>query len=200
LFSNQGIFDPMWQAKTEFNVNRNQLKLRVELNNVALTYQAVVQLWRDSCVFRTFFAATLRDAPFAAFRWETPALCLSSRAQVFECMLIDAPELLVAPNSQPFAAHFRGAASADVVSFSNLRKDALLVVPTAHAQALNYAHLAAFLRHAPMPQQDRFWQVVGEQLSARLSHVPVWLNTAGAGVAWLHMRLDSSPKYYRYYL
>jgi hypothetical protein len=190
----------MWQAKTERNANQKQLKLHIEQGGETLTYQTVVQLWRDSCGFRTFFAATLQDAPFAAFRWETPALCLNNRAQVFECMLIDAPELLVAPDSQAFASHFRGAASADVVSFSNLRKDALLVVPTPHAQALNYAHLAAFLRHAPLPQQDRFWQVVGEKLAARLSHVPVWLNTAGAGVAWLHMRLDSSPKSYRYYL
>jgi hypothetical protein len=190
----------MWQAKTELNANRKRLQLRVELKNNPLTYQAVMQLWRDSCAFRTFFAAALRDAPFAAFRWETPGLHLHNRQQAFECMLIDAPELLVAPDPHTFASHFRGAARADVVSFSNLRKDALLVVTTPHVQALNYAHLAVFLRTAPLPQQDRFWQVVGEQLCTRLSHVPVWLNTAGAGVAWLHMRLDSSPKYYRYYV
>jgi hypothetical protein len=190
----------MWQAKTEFNANRKQLKLRIELSTEQLTYQELVQLWRDSCTFRTFFASVLRDAPFAAFRWETPALCLNNRQQEFECMLIDAPELLAPPDPHTFAAYFRGAQSGDVVSFSNLRKDAILVAPTPHSQALNYAHLAAFLRYAPMPQQDRFWQVVGEQLSARLSHMPVWLNSAGAGVAWLHMRLDRAPKYYRYYL
>ena len=27
---------------------------------------------------------------------------------------------------------------------------------------------------------------------------PLWLNTSGAAVAWLHVRLDSSPKYYRH--
>jgi len=28
--------------------------------------------------------------------------------------------------------------------------------------------------------------------------VPTWLSTAGGGVAWLHVRLDTRPKYYRY--
>jgi hypothetical protein len=33
-------------------------------------------------------------------------------------------------------------------------------------------------------------------MAARLSARPVWLSTAGAGVAWLHVRLDDRPKYY----
>ncbi len=32
----------------------------------------------------------------------------------------------------------------------------------------------------------------------RVSRKPVWLNTAGGGVAWLHVRLDDRPKYYGY--
>jgi Family of unknown function (DUF6940) len=27
---------------------------------------------------------------------------------------------------------------------------------------------------------------------------PVWLSPAGAGVSWLHLRLDDQPKYYGY--
>ena len=27
---------------------------------------------------------------------------------------------------------------------------------------------------------------------------PVWMSTSGAGVSWLHIRLDSRPKYYQY--
>jgi hypothetical protein len=30
----------------------------------------------------------------------------------------------------------------------------------------------------------------------RVSAKPVWLSTAGGGVAWLHVRLDDRPKYY----
>jgi NADH:ubiquinone oxidoreductase subunit len=32
----------------------------------------------------------------------------------------------------------------------------------------------------------------------RVGEQPVWLSTAGMGVAWLHVRLDDRPKYYGY--
>ena len=32
----------------------------------------------------------------------------------------------------------------------------------------------------------------------RVNEIPVWLSTAGGGVAWLHVRLDDRPKYYSY--
>ena len=35
-------------------------------------------------------------------------------------------------------------------------------------------------------------------MQRRLSAKPVWLSTAGAGVSWLHVRLDDRPKYYGY--
>jgi hypothetical protein len=35
-------------------------------------------------------------------------------------------------------------------------------------------------------------------MQRRLNNKPVWLSTAGAGVAWLHIRLDDRPKYYGY--
>jgi hypothetical protein len=30
----------------------------------------------------------------------------------------------------------------------------------------------------------------------RVGERPIWLNSAGAGAAWFHVRLDLSPKYY----
>jgi len=29
-----------------------------------------------------------------------------------------------------------------------------------------------------------------------LSETPLWASTSGAGVAWLHIRFDTRPKYY----
>ena len=61
-----------------------------------------------------------------------------------------------------------------------------------------YAHLAAFVRGAPEWQQQSLWRRVGEAAAARVGVKPVWLSTAGAGVAWVHVRLDDRPKYYGY--
>ena len=49
------------------------------------------------------------------------------------------------------------------------------------------------------PKVRAFWQEVGKQMEIRLRQDPgrsVWLSTSGLGVYWLHMRLDSYPKYY----
>ena len=41
-------------------------------------------------------------------------------------------------------------------------------------------------------------ELVGAAMQRRLGAKPVWLSTAGAGVSWLHVRLDDRPKYYGY--
>jgi hypothetical protein len=56
--------------------------------------------------------------------------------------------------------------------------------------------MAAFIRDAPEAQKHELWQAVGAAMAARLDARPVWLSTAGMGVSWLHIRLDSRPKYY----
>jgi hypothetical protein len=42
------------------------------------------------------------------------------------------------------------------------------------------------------------WQCVAETALARLSAAPLWISTAGGGVAWLHVRVEGAPKYYAY--
>ena len=62
----------------------------------------------------------------------------------------------------------------------------------------DFSHLAKFVRRATPAQQDALWQAVGEAMATRVGDRPVWLSTAGHGVAWLHVRLDDRPKYYRH--
>ena len=61
-----------------------------------------------------------------------------------------------------------------------------------------YGHLAAFVREAPEAPRHALWQSVGAARARRVGPSPVWLSTAGDGVAWLHVRLDDRPKYYRF--
>ncbi len=71
-----------------------------------------------------------------------------------------------------------------------------MVVPCPVAEASAYRHLAAFVRLAPESQRHALWQSVAEAMTRRIGAKPVWLSTAGAGVSWLHVRLDDRPKYY----
>jgi hypothetical protein len=54
------------------------------------------------------------------------------------------------------------------------------------------------MRQAPEQQKHALWKLVGAAMQHRLGIKPVWLSTAGAGVSWLHVRLDDRPKYYGY--
>ena len=100
------------------------------------------------------------------------------------------------PDAAAFAEHFeRGG---EIVVFDNLGGDATLVVPAPRAQPQCYTHLAAFVRAAPAAQVRALWRAVASATIAAIGDRPRWLSTAGLGVFWLHVRLDSRPKYYRH--
>lgn len=74
----------------------------------------------------------------------------------------------------------------------------MLVVPCPQEASTDYGHLAAFTHNAPTAQQHCLWSKVGQAVAQKLSHQPLWVSTAGGGVAWLHVRLDMYPKYYHH--
>ena len=115
-------------------------------------------------------------------------------------MLVDRPSLdRVKSDPHTFAPYFNAAAPQNsIASFTNLGGDAQLIAPSPIAPDSAYPHLAAFLRHAPKPQQQALWQAVSKAVEEQIGDRPLWLNTAGGGVAWLHVRLDSTPKYYQF--
>lgn len=164
-----------------------------------LTFAEVVDRWQFDVAFCQEYTALLAASPFAAFRWETPALTPCSLLAAFEFVVIDAPTFARRRSDRrTFAAHFDATRNAGIVAFANLSGDAQMVVPSPLTPADDYGHLAAFLRTATPAQSSAFWQTTGGLMAQHTGEPPVWLNTAGGGVAWLHVRLDSRPKYYQY--
>lgn len=89
--------------------------------------------------------------------------------------------------------------------FPNLDKSAMLIAPQNILDADKgdavYGHLANFLRGAPTAQITAMWRMTAWAFLKRLeekSPKTVWFSTSGSGVAWLHFRLDSQPKYYQF--
>ena len=189
----------MWTSRNEQLPHSQGIKLTVELAASPLSYAEAIRRWRTDADFRSFFIELLANAPFPAFRWETPPITYGNVGRPFEFVVLNSPGLENEPDVEAFQEHFIGsAASRGVVSFSNLGKDAILVVPCPIGPPAGYAHLAAFVRQAPMEQRHALWEVVGDAVERRLGAVPVWVSTAGMGVSWLHVRLDDRPKYYGY--
>ena len=100
----------------------------------------------------------------------------------------------MAVDRETFGEHFRP--DCESATFGSLGGDAILVAPCPAGPGSDYAHLAKFVRTAPQERQLAFWRAVGEAMESRVGTTPVWLSTSGHGVAWLHVRLDSRPKYY----
>jgi hypothetical protein len=186
----------MWTPRSEIIDGGRGLRFIIDLDSSPLSYAEVLDRWQRDAEFRSRFNALLADAPFAAFRWETPPITAAAAERPFEFVLLDSPGLASEPDLTAFAEHFRGGADTGVVAFANLGKDAILIVPCPQGPPAAYGHLAAFVRQAPDSQRHALWQRVGAAMGRRLGARPVWLSTAGAGVPWLHVRLDDRPKYY----
>ncbi|MGH2414757.1 MAG: DUF6940 family protein [Microcystaceae cyanobacterium] len=190
----------MWSSIVEpLNSGRLQ-KISLFSKTERVTYSEVIELWQQDETFRSFFSSLLASAPFSAYFWETPPVTLSTAHRAFEFVLVDSPQLAnVASEPRSFRQYFESAPHGEeVIAFPNLSKDALLVVPCPTEKISIYAHLASFVREAPQSQKHALWQTVGRVLAQRLNEHSTWVSTSGLGVYWLHVRLDSYPKYYSY--
>ena len=188
----------MWTPRSEQLADGRLWRVSIDLDSTPVSYAEVLRRWQQDADFRSLFLALLADAPFAAFRWETPPITMATANRPFEFVLLDSPGLARTPDANAFAEHFGDAAPGGVVEFPNLGKDAIMVVPCPNGPLSAYGHLGAFVRQAPEPQKHALWAVVGATMERRLGAKTVWLSTAGAGVSWLHVRLDDRPKYYGY--
>lgn len=170
-------------------------RYRPRRGEAALTWTDVLGLWRNDETFRSSFIDLLRASPFACYRFETPAVNVQQSGRTFEFVLVDSPEIDMPPDCTDFQNQFDSRPD-DVLVFDNLGGDATMIAPRPRPGVSGYAHIADFVAHAPMEQQSRLWQTVGDTLQPMLGDAPLWLSTAGGGVPWLHVRIDSRPKYY----
>lgn len=186
----------LWNSKTTTLQDGRSIQFDIKRNSDRLSFGQIIDLWRTDQPFRLFFIDLLVQSPFKAYKWETPAITQATLDRPFEFVMLNSPGLARRPNPRAFESHFEEMPSEQVVAFSNLGGDALMVVPTPLEMTIDYCHLGAFCRNAPVSHQHLLWQRVGEAMQARVSDKPVWLSTAGGGVPWLHVRLDDRPKYY----
>ncbi|MBM4219386.1 MAG: hypothetical protein FJ171_07065 [Gammaproteobacteria bacterium] len=187
----------MWRIDTA-RIDENTIRCnRLAGVDGDLSFGDVAQAWRADEAFRSFWMDSLREVPIGAYCWECPPVDEARRGRRFECVFISSPSLARMPlDPAAFAEYFRD--DREAVTFANLGGDAVLVAPCPDPAGGNFGHLASFTATAPPSLQQALWKEVGRALDARIGARPLWLSTAGHGVAWLHVRLDSSPKYYQH--
>lgn len=187
----------MWEARTLEVASGKRIQLFQD--NSPLSFRGLFSLLERDVEFRQWYSRTLTDCSFEAFFWEHPPFSTDTFDHEAEFVLLNGPSLAsIKPEPAPFESQFESQTRGDVLVFPNLTGDALLIVPRPVGQLEAYPHLAAFLRHGPPTQVQAVWQSVARVVREELSPTPRWLSTAGLGVSWLHLRLDTRPKYYRF--
>lgn len=180
------------------DLTENSCKYKIYKEDNQLSYYAFLDLLQQEIQFRTFFIELLSDIPFRAYQWEMPPVTARSADQPFEFVVTKNVHIDLPPDPGPFSQYFKEPNDNAIAVFDNLGGDAKLIAPAPAAEDLNYSHIGVFTGEAPAELQHQFWQATGRITEEHLSDQPLWLNTAGGGVAWLHVRLDTRSKYYRH--
>lgn len=185
----------MWDLLAEA-VDSGQ-RCRIKHGQQCLSFREFFKLLETDGAFADWYIRELASCKFPAFYLEHPPLSSATFDQEAEFVLIDARLLAqVSAEPTPFESQFDRQQDKDIVAFPNLGGDALLIVPRPIGPLEAYPHLATFVRRAPRDQVRRLWQRTARAVRELLGPGPRWLSTAGLGVSWLHMRLDTRPKYY----
>jgi hypothetical protein len=165
-------------------------------NEEQLVWREVVALWATDSAFQDFYVGSLAASPFDAFYWECPATSQHHLGAPFEHVTVRSRGFRTADPSS-FDDHLNGADG--TATFKNLGGDSTLVAPCENGARENYGHIANFMRHAAVGEKRAMVAAIGNAMRRTLDErgtQPTWLSTEGSGVPWLHVRLDSRPKYY----
>ena len=95
-----------------------------------------------------------------------------------------------------FQDHINKSKNKYAVSFPNLSKDAMLVIPIPMADK-NFSTLRDFIDNAEKIQQQELWKKVAQVAKEFMNNNDkVWISVNGQGVPYTHIRISSVPKYY----
>eukprot|EP01038_Epipyxis_sp_PR26KG_P013012 gene13012-17444_t len=110
-----------------------------------------------------------------------------------------------------FQQYFTTSEPDSIITFTNLGGDAQLIVPCPHPSSKSnppqyMTHLQSFIRESSPRQKRNLWMMIGSTVIQKLiqlhenekSDQKLFISTSGLGVSWLHVRLDSIPKYYNW--
>jgi hypothetical protein len=187
----------MWQSKAE-QVDKGVL-LRLFNDDSPLSFSDYFTALSDDMSFITWYTELLAGSNLISFFWEHPPLTVATMELPAELVLTDAPSLTgLRADHAAFSNHFEGASPESILVFDNLGGDATLVVPHTPDGRQNCAHIAPFVRGASAKLVCELWKTVAQAVIKSVTEKPLWLSTSGLGVSWLHVRLDSQPKYYQY--
>lgn len=182
----------------EYDIAKGKMYKFFTANGEKLSFKDGLYLMEKSQDFRKLIKTTILSPNYPAVFWEFPPVSQTTSPS-FEFIIKNSPSLSnVNTDFQAFKSYFTR--DCTVASFLNLGGDAHLVAPCPITPSADYAHLSSFLRSAGEEEVHGLLIRTAQEMTSALlsSQRTVWLSTSGLGVYYLHVRLDSFPKYYTY--
>ena len=129
------------------------------------------------------------------FQWNTSVLKNNGNVPYKQTFRTNS-DLSQKQNYTDFQEYIKKSQNKYVVSFPNLNKDTMLVIPMP-VRGKDYTTLRDFIDNAPEIQQQEFWKKVAEVAKKFMKEKgKVWISVHGLGVDYTHVRIGSIPKYY----
>lgn len=186
------------KGETIIKKKTNIIKLIIFKDSKQLKWNEILDLWKHNNAFIDFFVSLLISSNFNNFFWECNSVDLKNlKKKLFECYLIESKHNFGVANPSSFKEYLN--TSHTIVSFYNLKKDCLLIVPNYNDNDCksNYLNIYKFIKFAPRSQIHSLFNQISIHINKEIKkNNKIWLNTHGLGVPWLHIRLDFNPKYY----
>ncbi|MGC1310565.1 MAG: hypothetical protein WA885_25325 [Phormidesmis sp.] len=163
-----------------------------DVQSQPLSWERVAQGLVSEGDFRQLWNQAWADLPFD-FEWK-PVPIHPYTAKTHPFFAIAFPAQFRPADPHDFQPYLQKLGPAEMTAtFENFSGDAQLLIPK---NTGDYGHIAAFCRTAETALQQTLWRQVGELcLEAIAQQTPVWCNTHGHGVPWLHIRFDRRLKY-----
>ncbi|WNE40244.1 MAG: hypothetical protein GBAus27B_000311 [Mycoplasmataceae bacterium] len=189
-------------------IDKKRLKCFFYLNGEIITYRQFINFLKnkDEKFLKVFDLALAEGANRlgSAYFWECPPVSQETIDKEFEFALIKSESLdSITQDYHSFQKYFDKDKQA--TGFSSLSGDTLIVpapLKDKNDQIIsNYKNLKEFVKTAPLSQKIEFWKTIAEKLEENLAKNETsskWLSTSGLGVSYLHVRIDSRPKYYSF--
>ena len=173
------------------------VRFKIKENDTHLSFKEVFEYWKIDPTFLQFYVNALNAFSLEEFFWEHPAVKTAYLDRPYEVILLKSRSF---KNRKVDERSFKEKIEVKelVAVFPNLGKNATLIVPTKQHIPIIYKHLGSFLREATTEQIQAVFQALGATILSEIAAGKLlWLNTAGLGVLWVHIRLDTRPKYYK---
>lgn len=196
--------DPWAFRKSKVSEDIYKYEIYNSAKEQPISVKDAMNLMYGSAVFRNLLIKELSSVPFNAYFFETPPTNKNNfERDPFHFVLVNSRDF-GDRHSDPaaFQEHFKP--NCITATFQNMGRDATLIapcLPLKESDTSHYTHLASFVRHADSNQVHELWRNVASAMVSRVhkqGEQRTWLSTSGLGVSWLHVRLDSRPKYYTY--